>query len=94
MFMCTEYGAAEESEFAVKSTSLKSTLVSLHLCSRDKTVVKKLPRSMLVTRLVSLVQRLFNTETAVPSLSCRSVKVIIMLLIFVYVTFYCISHII
>lgn len=68
------YGAAEESEFAVKSTSLKSTLVTLHLCSRDKTIVKKLPRSMLVTRLVSLVQRLFNTGTTVPSLSCRSAK--------------------
>lgn len=69
------YGAAEESEFAVKSTSLKSTLVTLQLCSRDKTIVKKLPRSMLVTRLVSLVQRLFNTENAVPSLSCRSAKI-------------------
>ncbi|XP_054281832.1 tubulin-specific chaperone E [Macrosteles quadrilineatus] len=70
-----KHGVCEESELEVKCRSLKSDLVHVKFVSNDgKTIKKTVPSTMLLSRLTGLVQRLFNTGNAEPTLCYHSCK--------------------
>lgn len=72
-----EYGAPEESELEVKSSSLTSSLVRVTLRSETQSVTKTLPKTMQLSRLTLLIKRLFNTGDVEHSLYYRSTQVTI-----------------
>uniref|UniRef100_A0A1B6EEL5 Tubulin-specific chaperone E n=2 Tax=Clastoptera arizonana TaxID=38151 RepID=A0A1B6EEL5_9HEMI len=74
LLLVKKYGPPEESEFAIKPTTLNSKLITVSLCSGGKCIQKKVPKSMLVNSLITLVQRLFNAGQRSPKLVYHSTK--------------------
>lgn len=56
----TVYGAVDENELKILSNTINSSLVSVEIQHENKIVTKKLPRSILVQKLIMLVQKLFR----------------------------------
>ncbi|KAK9876763.1 hypothetical protein WA026_015004 [Henosepilachna vigintioctopunctata] len=54
------YGEPEESELIIKPKSIKNTLVTLNIMYQDEKVVKKLPQTIVVHKLMVLVQKIFK----------------------------------
>lgn len=59
-FVFLEYGLPEESELIVQPNILKSSLIQLNIEFEGRTISKKLPPSILVQKLVMLIQKLFK----------------------------------
>lgn len=55
-----EYGTIDEDLLKVQSNTINSSLVTVEIEHEKKTVTKKLPRSILVQKLIMLVQKLFR----------------------------------
>lgn len=72
------HGAPEESELKCHSSALKNTLITLNIsCPKVdncKPVVKKLPGTMTVQKVRSLVQRMFKAEKQDVVMKCKSNK--------------------
>lgn len=60
--MILEFGLPEESELIVQPNILKSSLIQLNLKFEGRTIPKKLPPSILVQKLVMLIQKLFRLK--------------------------------
>ncbi|XP_066992591.1 tubulin-specific chaperone E isoform X4 [Anabrus simplex] len=76
-YLIQKYGAPDEGEFKVLSTTLKSKMISVELFSPNhetKRYKKMLPRSMLVQKLFGLVQKMFDTGNEFPKLTYISSK--------------------
>ncbi|KAK6632446.1 hypothetical protein RUM44_007488 [Polyplax serrata] len=70
MQLVAKYGPPEENEVKEMPTSLKSQLIQIEISSSEKTFSKKVPYNMSVQKLSGLIQRLFNTGSTIPHLSC------------------------
>ncbi|XP_064622047.1 tubulin-specific chaperone E-like [Lineus longissimus] len=72
------YGAPEDSEMTTQSKTLKDNLIMVTIVSQQapdkKPLVKKLPSTMTVQKLKTLVQRLFKADMSSLSLSYISKK--------------------
>lgn len=55
-----EYGTIEEDLLKVQSNTINSLLVSVEIQHDGKSVIKKLPRSIIIQKLIMLVQKLFK----------------------------------
>lgn len=55
-----ECGVPEESELTIPSKVIKVSLIDIELIYEERVVRKKLPPSILIQKLIMLVQRLFN----------------------------------
>lgn len=75
IFFSSEYGPPEENEVKEMPTSLKSQLIQIEISSSEKTFSKKVPYNMSVQKLSGLIQRLFNTGSTIPHLSCIHAEV-------------------
>lgn len=53
-------GVPEESELTIQPKVIKVSLIDIYIIYQEKTVKKKLPPTILVQKLIMLVQRLFN----------------------------------
>lgn len=56
------YGTPEESEMKVQSNLIKVSLVDVSLVHDGKTIIKKLPPTLLIQKLLMMVQRMFNLK--------------------------------
>ncbi|XP_046578661.1 tubulin-specific chaperone E-like [Haliotis rubra] len=74
-----DWGAPEDSELEVKSNALKDNLLSVILSCPQKSekgqITKKLPKTMSVQKVKTLVQRLFRVETGDIILTYKSQEV-------------------
>lgn len=59
-FLVLEYGAIEEDELKTVKNIVESTLVEMVIQHQDREISKKVPRSILVQKLVVLIQKLFR----------------------------------
>ncbi|KAJ8974188.1 hypothetical protein NQ317_004867 [Molorchus minor] len=57
-----KYGELEESELQVQSNILKSSLIALNIKFGERRISKNLPPSILIQKLVMLIQKLFKLE--------------------------------
>lgn len=75
--MCDKWGAPEDSEFEEKSSALKETLLAIKIVSSDHPgkgeLQKKLPATMTIEKLKTLIQRMFKMNTE-PILTYSSSK--------------------
>ncbi|CAH0546050.1 unnamed protein product [Brassicogethes aeneus] len=55
-----KYGCPEERELLIQPNILKTALVSLNLTYNNKTITKKLPPTILVQKLIMMVEKLFK----------------------------------
>lgn len=58
----TEYGLPEESELKVQANIIASTLITIRLDYDGKIATKKIPPTMLVQKLITLVQKIFKLQ--------------------------------
>lgn len=61
-FTFLEYGLPEESELIVQPNIIKSSLMELNIEFEGRTISKKLPPSILVQKLIMLIQKLFKLK--------------------------------
>uniref|UniRef100_T1J621 Tubulin-specific chaperone E n=1 Tax=Strigamia maritima TaxID=126957 RepID=T1J621_STRMM len=75
-----QYGAAEESEYKITKQTLKNKLVSLKICSpllpNMDPIIKKLPLTMSVLKLKSMLPKLLKLDAQSINLSYKPEKVI------------------
>lgn len=55
-----EYGEPEESELISRAPSLQTSLTSVEIHCGERVISKKLPSTMMLQKLIMLVQKLFN----------------------------------
>lgn len=54
------HGEPEESELIIKPKVIKSSLVELNLTCNGSIIVKKLPQSLTIQKLLVMVQKIFS----------------------------------
>lgn len=55
-----EYGTPEESELKVEPKVIQGSLVELEIVCDNKVIKKKMPPTLVIQKLIMMVQRLFN----------------------------------
>lgn len=60
LFYFLEYGAIEEDELKTIENSVKSSLIEIIIQFGDRQIKKKIPGSILIQKLIVLVQKLFK----------------------------------
>lgn len=62
-YLLSEYGAVDEDELKKPENSVKSTLVEVIIEHDGRQIKKKLPRTILIQKLIMLVSRLFSLKS-------------------------------
>lgn len=57
-----EYGQLEEDELRVQPNMIQSSLVNVTIEHEGQSLVKKLPKSLAIQKLIMLVQRVFKLD--------------------------------
>ena len=62
IFCSLEYGSPDENELQTQVKVIKESLIEIQLCYVDRIIKKKLPPSIPVQKLITLVQKLFRLD--------------------------------